>query len=38
MLNVEQMIQQQLPQVDQQSWLYRPVKSLLILMAWCWWI
>ena len=29
MLNVEQMIQQQLPQVDQQSWLYRPVKSLL---------
>lgn len=29
MLNVEQMIEQQLPQVDRQSWFYRPVKGFL---------
>lgn len=29
MLNVEQMIEQQLPRVDRQSWFYRPVKGFL---------
>lgn len=29
MLNVEQMIQQQLPQVTPKNWLYRPVKGVL---------
>ncbi|EHR41764.1 GNAT family N-acyltransferase [Alishewanella jeotgali] len=29
MLNVEQMIEQQLPLVDRQSWFYRPVKGFL---------